>query len=66
MELDYYHQKVKVEVASQDATAFSPLGGPMCPHKKKRLRILNAHSIFAAGRAFMPTQEKERPRILRN
>ena len=43
-------------------TAFSPLGGPMCPHKKKKkffLPLANPHGIFAAGGTFVSTQEKK-------
>ena len=38
-------------------TAFSPLGGPRCPHKKKKKKPC----IFTAGGAKVPTQEQKKP-----
>ena len=42
MELDYHHQKVDVGVALRVAERriFADGGGPLCPHKKKNLKIL--------------------------
>ena len=40
----------------ENPTAFSPLGGLTCPHKKKKQTL---YAIFAAGGAYVPTQEKK-------
>ena len=36
-----------VRVNPTNPTAFSPLGGPLCPHKEKKR--FKPHGIFAAG-----------------
>ena len=58
-ELDYYHRKMNVRVASQIVERLDGIfaaGGGLCAHSRKKKRLL---SLFAAGRAFVPIQEKK-------
>ena len=50
-----------VVLYSKDETrVFSPMGGPLCPHKKKKTRVCG---IFADGGAKVPTQEKKKKHV---
>ena len=48
-------------------TAFSPLGGPLCPHKKKKNLVNNPpHGIFAAGGQNAHTRLKKKKNLVNN
>ena len=46
-------------------TACSPLGGGFSAHTRKKKREIRkfADGIFAAGRVFMPTQDKKKKKL---